>query len=130
MFAPHSSLLPWPARVALSRLGRQASLAARKFRARTDIPPTFHGDAIGWSLEGQTLEVVLHREPCNEIGSVMLRELEELADYVRAGAGGARALLFYSTAERGFSAGADLRELYSGMVDRRGQGMWRDDPNG
>jgi enoyl-CoA hydratase/carnithine racemase len=125
MFSDHTSLLPWPARVALSRLGRQASASARRFRARTDIPPVFHGDAIGWSLEGQTLEVVLHREPCNEIGSVMLRELEELADYVKAGAGGARALLFYSTAPRGFSAGADLRELYTGMVQRRGAGLSR-----
>ncbi len=123
--SPPRSPLPWPARVALSRLTRRVQHVGRKLRARTDIPPVFHGDAIGWSMEGSTLEVVLHREPCNEIGSVMLRELEELADYIRAGAGGARAILFYSTVERGFSAGADLRELYSGMVERRGEGMSR-----
>ena len=80
---------------------------------------------IRWVLTEGVYDLRLGIEPCNEIGSVMLRELEELADYVRAGAGGARALLFYSTVERGFSAGADLRELYAGMVDRRGQGLSR-----
>ncbi|MFT5357967.1 MAG: enoyl-CoA hydratase/carnithine racemase [Polyangiales bacterium] len=58
----------------------------------------------------------MHREPCNEIGTTCLTELEKLATLVGAGAGGASALLFYSSVRRGFSAGADLRELHAGLV--------------
>ncbi|MEZ4240331.1 MAG: enoyl-CoA hydratase/isomerase family protein [Myxococcota bacterium] len=47
--------------------------------------------------------------PLNGIGTTTLSELEALADVVRAGAGGARALLWQS-ARPGFCAGADLRE--------------------
>ena len=129
--SPHKpsliSALPWPARVAASRLSRKVSKVRTKLHTRPfhDVPPTFRGDALGWSLEGDTLEVELHRDPCNEIGSVMLRELEELAAFIRGGARGARAMIFYSSAPRGFSAGADLRELYEGIVARRGAGIGR-----
>jgi enoyl-CoA hydratase len=82
---------------------------------------SFHGEALRWSLEGTTLEVALHREPCNELGSTALDELEQLAALVRDGAGGARALLLHSTVPRGFCAGADLRELHDGMR-RRAEG--------
>lgn len=88
-----------------------------------DVPDTsFAGEALRWELvpnegaPGQTLVVTLHREPANEIGTTMLGELELLAALVRAGAGGARALLFHSEVRRGFSAGADLRELYDELL--------------
>lgn len=79
----------------------------------------FEGEALRWSREGEVLEVALHREPCNELGTTALAELEQLAAVVREGAGGARAVLFYSTVPRGFCAGADLRELYDGLRRRR-----------
>ncbi len=90
---------------------------------RLDVPPTdFIGRAMRWSLRGDALEVDLCRTPCNEIGTTALAELELLATLVRAGAVGARALIFYSSVDRGFCAGADLRELHEGLLARADEG--------
>src|SRR5690606_2694358 len=77
------------------------------------------GRALSLRRRGDVLEVALHRAPCNEIGTITLTELEHLASYVQGGAEGARALLWHSELEPGFCAGADLRELSTGPVDRR-----------
>lgn len=75
---------------------------------------THNGEALSWLLQGGVIELNLHREPANEIGTLMLRELEQfvahLADLERE----AHALIIYSSIKAGFSAGADLRELYFG----------------
>ncbi len=66
-------------------------------------------------LEGHTLLVTLHREPANEIGSSMLASLEALVPILRSGyvdGTQVRAMLTASSVRRGFSAGADLRELH------------------
>jgi enoyl-CoA hydratase/carnithine racemase len=86
---------------------------------------TFHGVNLSWSTEDQVIEVKLHRGPCNEIGTSTLRELEQLAAFVSAGAGGARALVLYSDQRRGFSAGADLTELYHGLQGLQSLGAVR-----
>lgn len=78
----------------------------------------FRGEALSWRRSEVALEVELHRAPLNEIGTTTLRELEVLARHVRSGAGGARALILWSS-RPGFCAGADLRELHAGMVARR-----------
>jgi enoyl-CoA hydratase/carnithine racemase len=78
----------------------------------------FKGHAISWQVVNGAIEVALHREPCNEIGSLALEELEKLAVCLPALAKDAHALIVHSTMKPGFSAGADLRELY-----RRSQGM-------
>ncbi len=85
----------------------------------------FEGTRLGWRLQEGVLEVELHGPPCNEIGRRTLQELEALAAFVRRGAGGARALLFYSTMHRGFCAGADLRELYEQLSSWRRRGVPR-----
>jgi len=72
----------------------------------------FQGKTLSWKLAAQVIEVALHHEPCNEIGSVTLTELEQLAGWLEAEQTTARALIFYSQMPSGFSAGADLRELY------------------
>lgn len=77
----------------------------------------FDGQALSWRREGEALEVRLHREPLNEIGTTMLGELEALAACLGSGAEGARALVLYSD-RRGFCAGADLRELHAGLAER------------
>lgn len=82
----------------------------------------FEGRALSLERVGDALEVTLHRAPCNEIGTVALAELERVAAVVRDGAGGARALIFRSSVDKGFCAGADLRELYAGIVARTGRG--------
>ncbi len=73
----------------------------------------FTGKALSWSRRGTTLEVVLHRDPCNEIGEQSLAELEGLAAYVSQGAEGAHAMLMYSDRPAGFCAGADLAALHA-----------------
>lgn len=76
------------------------------------------GHTLSWERRGPALEVTLHREPCNEIGTTTLAELEKLARVIRGGALGARAVILHS-AQRGFCAGADLRELHAGLRERR-----------
>jgi len=75
----------------------------------------FHGHSLSWELCEGAAELSLHREPCNEIGSETLAELEKFVDALRAAEKEAHAVIVYSQLKPGFSAGADLRELYSGM---------------
>jgi enoyl-CoA hydratase/carnithine racemase len=72
----------------------------------------FSGKAISWQLDDGVIEVALAREPCNEIGSQSLEDLEQLAATLPALEKDAHALIFYSKEDCGFCAGADLRELY------------------
>jgi enoyl-CoA hydratase len=72
----------------------------------------FSGKAISWQLSSGVIEVALCREPCNEIGSQSLEELEQLAATLPTLEKSSHALIFYSKQECGFCAGADLRELY------------------
>ncbi len=76
---------------------------------------TFEGQALRWSLEGEVLEIDLHRAPCNELGTVALEELEALLRTLEWIAHRVRAVLFYSSVEKGFCAGADLVELQRGL---------------
>ncbi|MGC2194690.1 MAG: enoyl-CoA hydratase/isomerase family protein [Terriglobales bacterium] len=72
----------------------------------------FHGKALSWELSAGVIDLVLHREPCNEIGSQSLEDLEKFADALDGMARQAHALIVHSTMKAGFCAGADLRELY------------------
>src|SRR5713101_1406758 len=74
----------------------------------------FKGQAISWQIVNGAIELALHREPCNEIGSGTLEELETFAATLPELAREAHALIIHSTLKAGFSAGADLRELYEG----------------
>jgi enoyl-CoA hydratase/carnithine racemase len=65
---------------------------------------------IRWRLENGVYEVELATEPCNEIGSAALDRLEQFLS--EADTGRAHALIVYSSIRQGFSAGADLRQLY------------------
>lgn len=80
---------------------------------------TCKGNTLSWELVDGVVELALHREPCNEIGSATLEELERFVEAFTPtkeglGAAGneARAVIIHSTLKAGFSAGADLRELY------------------
>jgi enoyl-CoA hydratase/carnithine racemase len=72
----------------------------------------FKGQALSWQVQGGVIELSLHREPCNELGSLSLSELETFASALDDLEGDAHALIFYSELKCGFCAGADLRELY------------------
>ena len=80
------------------------------------------GQTLSWQMLDGAIELTLHREPCNEIGSLMLDELEGFARALPELTRQAHALILHSTQAAGFSAGADLPELY-----RRGQGMKKED---
>src|SRR3979490_398691 len=72
----------------------------------------FRGQAMTWQLKHGTIELALYREPCNELGSLALDELEKFAAGLESIQPEAHALIIYSELECGFCAGADLRELY------------------
>ena len=76
---------------------------------------SFKGNAISWSEREGVVELVLHREPCNEIGSMALAELERFADALQKSGPEVQALILYSRLASGFCAGADLRELFRGI---------------
>jgi enoyl-CoA hydratase len=80
----------------------------------------FKGRSLSWELKDGVIEVALHREPCNEIGSLTLEELEKLAAALDGLSHETHVLILYSSLKSGFCAGADLRELY-----RRSQKMER-----
>src|SRR5260370_35497190 len=78
----------------------------------------FRGQAMSCQLNDGTIELALYREPCNELGSLALNELEKFAAALESVQPEAHALIIYSELKCGFCAGADLRELY-----HRSQGM-------
>jgi len=71
---------------------------------------------IEWALTEGVYELRMSQEPCNEIGTAMLSALERFLDQVDTES--AHALVIRSTVRGGFSAGADLRELYEGLRSR------------
>jgi enoyl-CoA hydratase/carnithine racemase len=87
----------------------------------------FEGKTLSWKLDDSILYLTLHHEPCNEIGSQTLEELEQFVETLEALAGdgnsddqAASVLIIHSTLTSGFSAGADLRELYHRSRKLRG----------
>src|ERR1700733_739773 len=72
----------------------------------------FRGQALSWGLKDGVVELALHREPCNEIGSLTLGELARIVDALEDFKDQAHALIIHSELKAGFCAGADLRELY------------------
>lgn len=72
----------------------------------------FRGEALSWQRSEGVIELVLNREPCNEIGSVTLSELEQFVAALKSIEQEAHALVISSARKEGFCAGADLRELY------------------
>lgn len=72
----------------------------------------FRGKALSWHMSEGVIELVLEREPCNEIGSATLTELEQFLGESEPVWKTAHALIISSSRKEGFCAGADLRELY------------------
>jgi len=73
---------------------------------------SFKGQALSWYTKDGVIELALHRQPCNELGSLSLEELERFAVALEALQDEAHALVICSELKSGFCAGADLRELY------------------
>jgi enoyl-CoA hydratase len=76
----------------------------------------YQGETLSWELRDGVVELALHREPCNEIGSRTLIELETFVAAHERLCEKAHALIIHSRQSAGFCAGADLRELYHGAI--------------
>src|SRR5260221_10156529 len=77
---------------------------------------SFSGKALRWEWRGGVVELTLHRAPANEIGTAMLADLEQFVAAIKSLEADTSACIISSAQNRGFSAGADLRELYHGAV--------------
>jgi len=72
----------------------------------------FAGKTLRWDWRDGIVELTLDREPANEIGAEMLADLEKFAAAIPALARETAVCILSSARKQGFSAGADLRELY------------------
>jgi enoyl-CoA hydratase/carnithine racemase len=72
----------------------------------------FTGKTLRWEWRDGVIELTLDREPANEIGTAMLADLEQFVAALPALAPETSACIISSARQHGFSAGADLRELY------------------
>jgi methylglutaconyl-CoA hydratase len=72
----------------------------------------FQGKTLSWSCSDGTIELVLDRAPCNEIGSATLPELEQFVATLPVLQRDSHTIIISSARKEGFCAGADLRELY------------------
>src|SRR3989442_1303501 len=75
---------------------------------------SFTGKALRWEWRAGVIELTLDHEPANEIGTAMLVELEEFAATIGVLGAETSVCILSSARKAGFSAGADLRELYRG----------------
>ena len=73
----------------------------------------YNGKTISWKMADGVVEMALDRAPANEIGLAMLDDLERFAAALPELESKSSALIVYSKQSAGFSAGADLRELYT-----------------
>src|SRR5258708_16143370 len=73
---------------------------------------SFIGKALRWEWCEGVIELTLDRAPANEIGTVMLGELEQFVAAAKNLAAETSACIISSTQKSGFSAGPDLRGLF------------------
>jgi enoyl-CoA hydratase/carnithine racemase len=77
---------------------------------------SFTGKALRWDWRDGVIELTLDREPANEIGTAMLADLEKFVAAFATLAPETSACIITSARKPGFSAGADLRELYETAI--------------
>jgi enoyl-CoA hydratase/carnithine racemase len=77
---------------------------------------SFKGKTLSWESRDGVLELTLDHAPANEIGTAMLAELEKFVTAFAALQQETAVCIVSSARQSGFSAGADLRELYHGAV--------------
>lgn len=76
---------------------------------------SFQGKSLTWEWVEGIIELGLHHPPCNEIGTGLLVELEWFISALELLAKVSHTLIIHSQLNAGFSAGADLRELWHGI---------------
>ena len=73
----------------------------------------FKGKALSWHLSEGVIELAMHLPPANEMGSTMLNEFDQFVRELESANNDAGVMIVYSELKAGFSAGGDLREMYS-----------------
>jgi enoyl-CoA hydratase/carnithine racemase len=76
----------------------------------------FRGAALRWEWRDGVVELTLDFEPLNEIGTVMLADLEKFVAAFDSLAPITSACVITSARPGGFCAGANLKELYQGAL--------------
>jgi enoyl-CoA hydratase/carnithine racemase len=76
----------------------------------------FTGKALRWEWREGIVEVTLDHAPANEVGTLMLAELEQFVSAMPALEKETSVCIFHSARKLGFCAGADLREFYHGAA--------------
>jgi enoyl-CoA hydratase len=76
----------------------------------------YRGKALRWAWRDGVVELTLDHEPLNEIGTVMLTDLETFAAAIPKLAANTSSCIITSARPAGFCAGADLKELYYGAL--------------
>jgi len=74
---------------------------------------SFTGKTLRWEWRAGVIELTLDHEPANEIGTAMLAELEKFVAAFAALTPETSVCIISSARKSVFSAGGDLRELYS-----------------
>ena len=93
-------------------MGTTKDATVQEGKSETKLVRRCAGSTLSWTLADGVIELALHREPCNELGSASLAELEKFGVALESMQAEAHALIIYSELKPGFCAGADLRELY------------------
>lgn len=74
---------------------------------------------ITTNYNNSILEINLAYPPCNEIGTQFLADLEKIISDIKKEIYSPKVVLFSSSQESGFSAGADLNELYKSLKNKK-----------
>jgi enoyl-CoA hydratase/carnithine racemase len=76
----------------------------------------FRGKGLRWEWRDGVVELTLDHEPLNEIGTLLLGELEQFAAAIDTLAPITSSCIILSARPGGFSVGGDLKELYSNAL--------------
>jgi enoyl-CoA hydratase/carnithine racemase len=88
-------------------------------KKRTNLPPMkeFRGKGLRWEWHEGVVALTLDHEPLNEIGTLLLGELEQFVAAIDGLAPVTSACIIVSARPGGFSVGGDLKELYNGALN-------------
>ncbi len=81
---------------------------------------SYSGKALRWEWNDRVIELTLDSAPANEIGTAMLADLEKFVAAFPELSPDTAVCIISSAQKPGFSAGADLRELYEGAAALNG----------
>ncbi|HET7108031.1 MAG TPA: enoyl-CoA hydratase/isomerase family protein [Candidatus Acidoferrum sp.] len=88
----------------------------KKKLANRLVVKEFRGKGLSWEWREGVAELTLHHEPLNEIGTLLLGELEQFVAAIDGLAPITSTCIIASARPGGFSVGGDLKELYNNAL--------------